>query len=202
MLRKFFQVFLKKKRRKPCRYRGKHYLCTRKQQGCCYKLRLLGVWCNWQHNRFWSCFFWFESGYPNKTAAHLRKGTGGRSFCVRRGGPRRSGASDVCPAVVRVSRLCAWQGWGACLTASPVPLGGFSYVHRGGVCASIDVVCAQSGSVCTQSGIVRTRIGVVSGLSIFARAPCRLGSRAAQASKSVVLSPHFLQREWRFLPSF
>ena len=25
-----------------------------------------GVWCNWQHNRFWSCFFWFESGYPNK----------------------------------------------------------------------------------------------------------------------------------------
>lgn len=25
----------------------------------------IGIWCNWQHNRFWSCYSWFESEYPN-----------------------------------------------------------------------------------------------------------------------------------------
>ncbi len=30
---------------------------------------LFGVWCNWQHYRFWSCLSWFESGYPNKFAS-------------------------------------------------------------------------------------------------------------------------------------
>lgn len=29
----------------------------------------IGVWCNWQHYRFWSCLSWFESGYPNKIRA-------------------------------------------------------------------------------------------------------------------------------------
>ena len=28
---------------------------------------LFGVWCNWQHYRFWSCLSWFESGYPNNS---------------------------------------------------------------------------------------------------------------------------------------
>ena len=25
----------------------------------------IGIWCNWQHYRFWSCHSWFESEYPN-----------------------------------------------------------------------------------------------------------------------------------------
>lgn len=28
--------------------------------------QVFGVWCNWQHYRFWSCLSWFESGYPNQ----------------------------------------------------------------------------------------------------------------------------------------
>ena len=27
---------------------------------------MFGIWCNWQHNRFWSCYSWFEPGYPNQ----------------------------------------------------------------------------------------------------------------------------------------
>ena len=29
----------------------------------------IGIWCNWQHNRFWSCYLWFESIYPNTVKA-------------------------------------------------------------------------------------------------------------------------------------
>ena len=32
----------------------------------CPCANVIGIWCNWQHNRFWSCYFGFESRYPNK----------------------------------------------------------------------------------------------------------------------------------------
>lgn len=26
----------------------------------------IALWCNWQHNRFWFCYYWFESNWGNK----------------------------------------------------------------------------------------------------------------------------------------
>ena len=32
----------------------------------------IGIWCNWQHNRFWSCYSRFEPWYPNSQRTKIR----------------------------------------------------------------------------------------------------------------------------------
>ena len=35
----------------------------------------IGIWCNWQHYRFWSCHSWFESEYPNRKLPFILRGS-------------------------------------------------------------------------------------------------------------------------------
>ena len=60
-------VFLKKLGYRYLVYQKKVVILHPKREGILFRKRKFGVWCNWQHYRFWSCLSWFESGYPNNS---------------------------------------------------------------------------------------------------------------------------------------
>ena len=67
---------------------------------------VIGIWCNWQHNRFWSCYSRFEPWYPNNVRA-FASGACINIFCLGYGvignttdsGPVILGSSPGIPTV-------------------------------------------------------------------------------------------------------